>query len=109
VQSLSVFPPRQTRRWRLTENVGELVLICAAFGFAALGALRQGDWKLIVGPNKEATWYGAFSPNVSVPFDKTRGPVEQCLPACLYNIKVRARCCSRARSRVWRRRRRRRR
>ena len=33
---------------------------------AALGALRQGDWKLIVGPESEASWFGMFSPNVSV-------------------------------------------
>ena len=58
-------------------------------GVPALGALRQGDWKLIVGPEREASWYGMFSPNVSVPFSKFNStPVEECLPACLYNIKV---------------------
>ena len=56
-------------------------------GVAALGALRQGDWKLIVGPEAQAFWYGNFTPNVSVPFSKRNAtPTERCLPGCLYNI-----------------------
>lgn len=29
----------------------------------AVGAIRDGDYKLIVGPLKEASWYGLFSPS----------------------------------------------
>ena len=33
-------------------------------GYAS-GALRVGDWKLLVGPQKQASWYGHFTPNAS--------------------------------------------
>ena len=60
-------------------------------GVPALGALRQGDWKLIVGREDYASWYGMFSPNITAhPHGmgpNYTGPVVTCLPACLFNIK----------------------
>ena len=34
-------------------------------GYDALGAIREGDYKLIVGRENVASWYGDFSPNSS--------------------------------------------
>ena len=33
-------------------------------GYAS-GALRVGKWKLLVGPQSQASWYGHFTPNAS--------------------------------------------
>jgi hypothetical protein len=57
----------------------------------ALGALRQGDWKLIVGPERQASWYGVFTPNSTVAPSQRKeldNVWRNCLPACLYNINV---------------------
>lgn len=32
-----------------------------------VGAIRSGDYKLLVGPAKQATWFGSFSPNATIP------------------------------------------
>ena len=57
-------------------------------GYSALGALRQGPWKLIVGPTYAASWYGQFTPNASsAPHaSQQKGPWAQCLPGCLFNV-----------------------
>jgi len=60
-------------------------------GVAALGALRQNQWKLIVGPEEQATWYGIFTPNATVPRPARKDMKDvwrQCLPACLYNVET---------------------
>jgi len=54
-------------------------------GRASLGALRQGKWKLIVGPNQEASWYGAFSPNTTTPPDLS--PID-CWDHCLFDMET---------------------
>lgn len=34
-------------------------------GYDSLGAIRVGQYKLIIGPEKQASWFGAFSPNIT--------------------------------------------
>ena len=49
------------------------------------GAIRVGDWKLMVGAQPQATWFGAFSPNAT--FNSTAANVQGCVYApCLFNI-----------------------
>jgi arylsulfatase B len=58
-------------------------------GYSALGALRQGDWKLLVGVEFQASWYGKFTPNITgkVPADYEQ--VEACRDApCLFNVRL---------------------
>ena len=51
----------------------------------ATGALRVGDWKLMVGAQGQATWFGAFSPNAT--FNGTAANVQACVYSpCLFNI-----------------------
>ena len=41
------------------------------------------------GPERQASWYGVFSPNITVPSQKRKdldNIWRQCLPACLYNV-----------------------
>lgn len=56
----------------------------------ASGAIRQDGWKLVVGPEHQNSWFGWFSPNISLPFNKT-SPVmtdSNCVPPnpCLFNL-----------------------
>ena len=46
------------------------------------------DWKLIVGTETYASWYGMFSPNntASGMNKSAPQPSESCQPACLFNI-----------------------
>ena len=46
------------------------------------------DWKLIVGTETYASWYGMFSPNntASGMNKSAPQPSEACQPACLFNI-----------------------
>lgn len=60
-------------------------------GYPAWGAIRVGDYKMLMGPQNQSTWYGGpennyFSPNVSVPEPET--DVVECSfrEPCLYNI-----------------------
>ena len=51
----------------------------------ATGAIRVGDWKLMVGAQPQATWFGDFSPNAT--FNGTAANVQGCTHApCLFNI-----------------------
>jgi len=54
-------------------------------GKRALGALRSGRWKLFVGPEGFAAWYGTFSPNASVAPDLA--PVD-CWDVCLFDVEA---------------------
>ena len=54
-------------------------------GYSALGALRMGDYKLIVGPNSEASWYGAFSPNTTGVKPDLKAKACGARP-CLFNV-----------------------
>ena len=53
--------------------------------FTTLGALRRGRYKLIVGPEGFASWYGEFSPNASAtaPNFHATGCTER---PCLFDI-----------------------
>ena len=60
-------------------------------GYAALGALRVGDLKLIVGVEKAAGWFGVFSPNTTNPnYCGKADPDHTCIACdkrpCLFNI-----------------------
>lgn len=52
----------------------------------ATGAIRVGDWKLLVGPQSYATWFGEFSPNMTGPSNASSTQACQTGP-CLFNIK----------------------
>lgn len=56
-----------------------------AFNFSAKGALRVGDWKIIVGAQNQASWYGKFSPNRSDPYPSLKYAACGQTP-CLYNL-----------------------
>jgi arylsulfatase A-like enzyme len=52
-------------------------------------ALRQGDWKLVVGGEQQNGWFGWFSPNASDPVNATSPQVADSacnVSACLFNI-----------------------
>jgi arylsulfatase B len=56
-------------------------------GYDALGAIRMGDFKLIVGDEHEASWFGEFSPNASAPRPLPGMDVVECARRpCLFNI-----------------------
>ena len=56
-------------------------------GVCARGALQQDGWKLVVGPEAQNSWYGWYSPNASVPFNKTAFAETACHPVpCLMNL-----------------------
>lgn len=58
----------------------------------ATGAIRVGDWKLLIGPQHDATWFGMFSPNAS--FNATAAAATACEKRpCLFNIAVSAVAC----------------
>ena len=51
----------------------------------ATGAIRVGDFKLLVGPPRMATWFGMFSPNAT--FNGTSAGTTACADRpCLFNI-----------------------
>jgi arylsulfatase I/J len=56
------------------------------------GALQRDGWKLVVGPEAQNGWFGWFSPNVSVPLNKSSPAVvdKACLPGapCLFNLNL---------------------
>ena len=52
-------------------------------------AIRQNNWKLVVGPEKQNGWFGWFSPNVSNPVSKHDPAViaSACFPVpCLFDL-----------------------
>lgn len=52
---------------------------------SATGAIRIGDWKLLVGKQSFATWFGEFSPNAT--FNQSAAGVTACDDKpCLFNI-----------------------
>ena len=52
----------------------------------ATGAIRVGDWKLLVGVQRFATWFGQFSPNMTGPSNASN--TQACANGpCLFNIK----------------------
>ena len=57
-------------------------------GLCARGAIRVDGWKLVIGPEAQNGWYGWFSPNASVPFNKTAYTATQCdaNAPCLFNL-----------------------
>ena len=58
----------------------------------ATGAIRVGDWKLLIGPQHDATWFGMFSPNAS--FNATAAGATACeIRPCLFNIAVSTTAC----------------
>ena len=50
----------------------------------ATGAIRVGDYKLLVGPQRMATWFGAFSPNATFNGSST-GTTACAERPCLFN------------------------
>lgn len=53
---------------------------------SATGAIRVGDWKLLVGVQRFATWFGQFSPNMTGPSNASN--TQACANGpCLFNIK----------------------
>eukprot|EP00931_Biecheleriopsis_adriatica_P105832 TRINITY_DN80356_c0_g1_i1.p1 TRINITY_DN80356_c0_g1~~TRINITY_DN80356_c0_g1_i1.p1 ORF type:complete len:305 (-),score=52.23 TRINITY_DN80356_c0_g1_i1:69-956(-) len=50
------------------------------------GAIRVGDWKLLVGKQTMATWFGSFSPNMSSPSNASAASACESRP-CLFNIR----------------------
>ena len=52
----------------------------------ATGAIRIGDLKLIVGPEKQASWYGVFSPNSTKKPDVSFTACSLSAP-CLYDVR----------------------
>lgn len=57
------------------------------FNYSARGALRVGDWKIVVGAQPQASWYGEFSPNQTDPKPSLRYSACGQTP-CLYNLAV---------------------
>ena len=55
------------------------------FNYSARGALRVGDWKIIVGTQPQASWYGQFSPIQTDPRLSLRYSACGQTP-CLYNL-----------------------
>lgn len=53
-------------------------------GYDALGSIRVGRHKLIVGPEKTASWYGQFSPNITAPSD--RDLYVACWTPCVFDV-----------------------
>eukprot|EP00494_Astrolonche_serrata_P014986 UN15128 len=53
-------------------------------GYDSLGSIRVGKYKLIVGSEKFASWYGWFSPNTTTPPDLS--PVACQKGPCLFDI-----------------------
>jgi len=54
-------------------------------GYSSLGAIRVGKYKLIVGTEFQASWYGQFAPNTTVP--KPDVGVSACTQhPCLFDI-----------------------
>jgi|EP01049_Picozoa_sp_SAG25_P009021 hypothetical protein len=52
---------------------------------AATGAMRVGDFKLLVGPQRMASWFGDFSPNAT--FNSSATATTACAARpCLFNI-----------------------
>ena len=56
-------------------------------GYDALGAIREGNFKLVIGDTAEASWFGRFSPNnTGVKPDLL---ATDCVDhQCLYNVQV---------------------
>lgn len=51
----------------------------------ATGAIRMGDFKLLVGPQRMATWFGMFSPNAT--FNNSATGTTACAERpCLFNL-----------------------
>lgn len=57
----------------------------AMSGYDALGAIRDGDYKLIVGTNHYASWYGDFSPN-STKVKPDLDAIACASHPCLFNV-----------------------
>ena len=67
-----------------------LVLNYSGEARCARGALQRDGWKLVVGPEAQASWFGWFSPNASNPVNRTSPSVtaQACFPnaPCLFNL-----------------------
>ena len=59
---------------------------------SGVGALRVGRHKLVVGEQKYASWYGAFSPNSSALGSDNKFHIAEavllCSPGCVYDLEV---------------------
>ena len=67
-----------------------LVLNYSGEARCARGALQRDGWKLVVGPEAQASWFGWFSPNASNPVNRSSPSVtaQACFPdaPCLFNL-----------------------
>jgi hypothetical protein len=56
------------------------------YGNTTTGAIRVDDWKLLVGPQSYATWYGLFAPNESMPNPPSNIVACSLSKPCLFNL-----------------------